>query len=151
MARIYTPQTITVYDGTRPPQQALTQRQGAKLRMIEAAIDLATTTAITTADEVLLGKLPPGAVFQFGIITGSVTMGASAALAIGTNPAHASNGQYRAAAVSTAVETAALFGLTAAMAAAPVTVETDVFLTVGVANLPTVGRLNIKIFFTAPQ
>lgn len=151
MARIFTPQTITVFDGTRPPQQALTQRQGAKLRVIEAAINLATTTAITTADEVLLGRLPPGAVFEYGIITASATMGASAALAIGTGATHASNGQYRAAAVFTAVETPTMFGLTAAMEAAPVTGETDVFLTVGAANLPTSGRLNIKIFYTAPQ
>lgn len=150
MARLYTPQTAGVFDGTRPPQQLLPQRHGAKLRAIEAAIDLAALT-VTTADEVVLGELPAGAVFAYGVITHSATMGATAALAVGTTGVHATNGTLRAAAVSTAVDAPALFGLSAAQNAAPLTNPTLVFLTVGAANLPGAGRLNILIFYTAPQ
>jgi hypothetical protein len=77
-------------------------------------------------------------------------MGASATLAIGTNKVHASNGQYRAAAVNTGVETPVLFGLTAAMGVA-VTAETPVYLTNGVANLPSAGILLIELFYASPN
>ena len=147
MARLYTPQTLGVFDGTLPPVLLNGARQSAKLRVMSAIIDLSLLT-VTTSDEVLLGKLPAGAHFMFGVITASATMGASAALAIGTNATHASNGQYRAAAVATAVDAPAIFGLSLAQAAAAPATPTDVFLTVGVANLPTAGRLNIHIIYS---
>jgi hypothetical protein len=148
MARLYTPQTAGVLDGTLPAAKLNGGRQHAKLRRLSALIDLA-ALGVTTADEVLLGRLPPGAFFVYGIINASVTMGASATLAIGTNPVHASNGQYRAAATfTTAVPT--LFGVAAAAQAAASANPTDVFLTVGVANLPSSGLLNIDIFYSVP-
>lgn len=147
MPLLFTPQTAGIFDGSLPSAMLNGGRQNAKLRMISAFIDLA-ALAVTTNDWVLLGKLPAGAHFVGGIITASATMGASATLAIGTNPVHASNGQYRAAAVFTAVETPTLFGLTAAQAAAGAATPTDVFLTVGTANLPSSGRLNIIIIYS---
>lgn len=149
MARFFSPQVRGVLDGASPNSQAAGNVQHAKLSIIKASIDLATFGAtITSSDEVVLGELPTDATFMYGVITASATMGASAALAIGTSPTHASNGQYRAAAVFTAVETPTLFGLTAAMVAPATTTPTPVFLTVGVASLPTSGRLDILIAYT---
>lgn len=149
MARYFSPQVRGVLDGAAPNSQAAGNVQHAKLSVIKASIDLATFGAtITTADEVVLGMLPTDATFMFGIITSSVTMGASAALAIGTSPTHATNGQYRAAAVQTAADAPAMFGLTAAMVAAATTAPTPLYLTVGVANLPGAGRLDILIAYT---
>lgn len=146
MADLYSPQTTGVFDGTRPPLLQAGNAQRAKVRSILARIDLSTLT-ITTADNVLLGILPNGAVPLFGIILASATMGASAQLAIGTNKAHASGGQYRASATFTAAETPTLFGRTAAMGVA-VTAETPVYLTCGTADLPTSGILEIQLFYS---
>ena len=147
MADLYTPQTLGALDGTKPPVMMDGALMQAKVRSIRALINLASLT-ITTADNVLLGRLPKNARFMFGMITHSVTMGASAALAIGTNKTHASNGQYRAAAVSTGVNAPALFGVAAARHAADVDTETPIYLTVGVADLPTSGLLGIDIFYS---
>jgi hypothetical protein len=148
MPLLFAPHLQGVLDGTQPPNQQSPDQKG-KVRSFQARINLA-QLAVTTADWVLLGALPPGAVPLYGVILASATMGASAALAIGTNPVHASNGQYRAAATFTAVETPTMFGLTANMNQ-PVAAETNVFLTVGVANLPGAGILIIDIFYVSPN
>ncbi|MCU0891387.1 MAG: hypothetical protein MUE77_06500 [Sandarakinorhabdus sp.] len=149
MARFFTPQTIGNLDGTTPPVRQAPGLMHAKLRIIPARIDLAQVGAtITTADEVVLGKEYDGYRFAFGIMNASVTMGASAQLAVGTSPTHASNGQYRAAAVFTTVNTPTLFGLAAAQQANPPAAERLVFLTVGAANLPTSGLLNIDLYYS---
>ncbi|MFZ4687853.1 MAG: hypothetical protein ACOYLS_01315 [Polymorphobacter sp.] len=146
MPDLFSPQTTGVFDGTRPPVQQPGNFQRAKLRSIIARINLA-SLAVTTADNVLIGTLGPGAVPLYGVILASATMGASATLAIGTNKTHASNGQYRAAAVFTAVDVPTLFGLSAAMGV-EVATETPIYLTNGVANLPSAGILIIEIFYT---
>ena len=108
------------------------------------------TTGLTTADNLVLGRLPAGYVPDFGMLTSSVTL-ATSVIAIGTSPTHASNGQYRAAAVSTAVDTPAVFGVTATMAAASaLTTDTLVYLTVATANLPAAGTLVIDIRCNKP-
>jgi hypothetical protein len=146
MADLFAPHLQGVADGTQPPLQQAPEQKG-KVRSIITRINLATLD-INTADNVLLGILPPGAVPLYGIIHASATMGASATLAIGTNKVHASNGQYRAAAVFTAVETPTLFGITTAMGVA-VTAETPVYLTNGVADLPAAGTLIIELFYAS--
>lgn len=148
MAQYFATETVGALDGTNPPAQMAGRVVGAKLRRLRASINLASQAAITAADNVVLGDLPAGAQFAFGVLTCSATLGASAQIAIGTNPVHASNGQYRASAVSTAVETPALFGITTAQQLAPVASPTRVYLTNSTANLPASGIVNIDIFYS---
>lgn len=147
MADRYSKEATGVFDGTRPARKQNGAALGG-LRRMRASYNLATDGAVTTADNILLGKLPQGAVFAYGVLTVSVTMGASAALAIGTSKTHASNGQYRAAAVATSANAPALFGIHTAQIADPLTGETSVYLTVGAADLPGAGILNVDIFFS---
>jgi hypothetical protein len=129
-----------------PPAQLDGALINAKLRVARSLINLA-NPLITTADNVLLAKLPPGARFMAGILTASVSLGTSV-VAIGTNKVHINNGQYRAAATFTAVDTPTLFGLSAAQHAADIDVETLVYLTAATANLPTSGRLSVDIIYS---
>jgi len=89
-----------------------------------------------SGDTVVLGELPPGAVFAFGVINATATAGASATIAIGTAESAA---KYRAAAVFTTADTPTLFGKAAAVgsAADPLTAPERVIATVGTAALPT--------------
>lgn len=108
------------------------------------------TTGLTTADNLLLGRLPAGYVPDFGMITSSVTLGTSV-IAIGTSKTHGTNGQYRAAATFTAVDTPTLFGITATMAnLSALAADTPVYLTVATATLPTAGTLVIDLYCNKP-
>lgn len=108
------------------------------------------TTGLTTADNLLLGRLPAGYVPDFGMITSSVSLGTSV-IAIGTSKTHASNGQYRAAGTFTAVDTPTLFGVTSSMAAlSALAADTPVYLTVATATLPTSGTLIVDIYCNKP-
>lgn len=81
-----------------PPIKANRPSVGGRLRRYSAVLTLgaATTTngdgndtiAVTTADTVVLGKIPAGATFDFGIITSSVSLGTST-IAIGVATASA--------------------------------------------------------------
>lgn len=144
MADLVSPQYAPAL--TMPPGLLDASLMYSKLRVMRAHIDMAVTD-VNQADNVLLGKLPPGARFLAGIITASATLG-SAQVAIGTNKAHASNGQYRAAATFTAVDTPTLFGLSAAQHAADASTETPIYLTTGAADLPASGRLSVFILYS---
>lgn len=120
-----------------------------------AAVDSSTygtTTggvAFATTDWIELGIIPAGYYFDYGMLTSSVSLGTSV-VAIGTNPTHASNGQYRAAATFTAVDTPTLFGLAAAKAGGVLAADTPVYLTLATAALPTSGTLVVDIYATKP-
>lgn len=132
---------------------------GSGVRRFRCTINLAavasgatfgtTQAGIPTADWVMLAIIPAGYVFDYGIITSSVTL-STAQVAIGTNPTHASNGQYRAAAVFTAVDTPTLFGLASAQSGAALTADTPIYLTTGVAAVPSSGTLVIDLYFNKP-
>ena len=108
------------------------------------------TTGLTTADNLLLGRLPAGYVPDFGMITSSVSLGTSV-IAIGTSKVHASNGQYRAAGTFTAVDTPTLFGVTSTMAAlSALAADAPIYLTVATATLPTSGTLIIDLYCNKP-
>jgi hypothetical protein len=119
----------------------------ARLKRLRATI---TWNTQTTSDTLVLGVLPVGATFAFGVITQSATMGASATLAIGNA---SSTGKYRAAATSTAADGApAFFGLTAAAGAVdPSTAEETVIGTIAAASLPASGTQVIDIFYSMPN
>jgi len=117
---------------------------GGKVRVFGNVLTLATQT---TSDNWLIAKVPAGHRFLFGLITTTVTLG-SAVVAVGTNSVHASNGQYRAAAVFTTVDTPTLFGVTATgVAAAATTADTELWLTIATASLPASGSLAVELFF----
>lgn len=131
---------------------------GARLRRFRATINLAavimangssTQAGIATTDWVHLVTLPAGYTFAFGVITASVTL-STAVVAIGTNATHGSNGQYRAAAVYTAVDTPTFFGLAAAVGGAALSADTPVYLTVATAAVPSSGTLVIDLYCTGP-
>lgn len=128
---------------------------GGRVFRFRATIDLAavatgtfgsTQAGIPATDWVMLGIIPAGYVFDFGVITSSVSLGTSVA-AIGTSPTHASNGQLRAAATFTAVDTPTLFGTAASQAAAALTLDTPIFLTIATATTPTTGTLVVDLYY----
>lgn len=108
-----------------------------------------TQAGIPATDWVMLAIIPAGYVFDFGSITSSVSLGSSV-VAIGTSPTHGSNGQLRAAATFTAVDTPTLFGSASAQAAAALAADTPVFLTVATATTPTSGTLVVDLYYNKP-
>lgn len=124
-------------------------RSVLNLAAIATATFGSTQAGVATADNVLLGIIPAGYVFDFGIITSSVSL-STAVVAIGTNATHASNGQFRAAATFTAVDTPTLFGLASAQAAAAFASDTRVYLTTATAAVPSSGTLVVDIYANKP-
>lgn len=117
---------------------------GARLKRLRATFTLNTQT---TSDTLVVGNLPAGATFAFGIINASATLGASATVAIGTS---SSTGKYRAGAVFTAAAPT-LFGPAAEQAGAVLTAEETVIVTIGVASLPSSGTFVVDLFYSMPQ
>lgn len=137
--------------GIRPSDPAY----GGRMFRYRAVLNLAaiatgtfgsTQAGLPTADWAMLAIIPAGYVFDFGIITSSVTLGTSV-VAIGTSPTHASNGQLRAAATFTAVDTPTLFGLAAAQSAAAYASDTPIYLTAATAAVPSAGTLVIDLYY----
>lgn len=104
-----------------------------------------TQAGLPTTDWIQLLTLPAGYVPGFGMINSSVSFGTSA-IAIGTSAVHASNGQYRAASAFTSTNTPTPFGRTDMAALAAVSIDTPVYLTVGIADLPSSGTLVIDLY-----
>lgn len=104
-----------------------------------------TQAGMPTADWTQLAIIPAGYVFDYGVITSSVTL-STAVIAIGTSPTHASNGQLRAAATFTAVDTPTFFGLASAQAAAAYATDTPIYLTAATAAVPSSGTLVIDLY-----
>lgn len=154
MARFYTIEDQQI--GNVPPGVPGNEAYGGRKRLWRASINLDAPklsstqngTVITTADTVLLARIPAGMRFVVGRITSSISLGTST-IAIGnaTTP-----GKYRAAAVHTAVDTPTLFGTATVMDDAASGADEDVILTVATANLPnTAGAvLVIDLEFAAP-
>ena len=120
---------------------------GGRLKRMRATITMASQT---TSDTLLLGNLPAGAVFAFGVLTTSATLG-SATLAIGYS---GTTGAYRAAATFTSTDTPTLFGVTATGPAASdsgASTETPILGTIATANLPSSGTLVVDIFYSMPS
>lgn len=119
---------------------------GARLKRLRGTFTLATQT---TADTLVIGNLPAGAVFAFGKITSSVSLGTST-VAIGVTGA---TGRYRTAAVFTAVDTPTDFGpaTQVAQSDAGLAAEEQVFATIGIASLPAAGTLVIDLYYSTPN
>lgn len=119
---------------------------GGRLKRLRATVTLASQT---TSDTLLLGNLPAGAVFAYGVITTDTSLGSST-LSIGTAAAAAA---YRAAATFTATDTPTLFGKAAAVGGsdAGATTETGVIGTIATANLPASGTLVVDVYYSIPN
>lgn len=103
-----------------------------------------------TTDTLVLGNLPAGATFAFGVINTSVSMGTST-LAIGIS---GTTGKYKAAGSAiTATDTPTLFGVaTVAGASDPaLSAEEQVIGTIGTAALPASGTLVVDLYYSMPQ
>src|ERR1035437_9078883 len=104
--------TMSKLDSTTPSTPSPGQVHGS-VRCFSESVNLATlyaigTAAPTTTDTIEIGFLPKGSVFLYGVLNTSVTMGASATVAIGIA---GTTGKYRTAAVITA-QAPEVFGLT---------------------------------------
>lgn len=138
MAIVYGTYTAPV--GNTPRNNVSGAHQGARVRVWRETITLASQP---TADQIVIAdNVPVGHTFLYGILTTTVTLGASATIAIGTI---ASPAKYRAAATFTTVDTPTLFGLTAAQA--PLTAAETVQITIAVAALPASGTLTTALFY----
>jgi hypothetical protein len=116
----------------------------ARLKSIRASF---TYNTQTTSDTLVIGNLPAGATFAGGELITDTSSG-SATLAIGYA---GSTAAFKAAAAFTTTETVTPFGKTAAMAAAPLAAETQVFITIAAASAPASGNLLVYLFYTMPN
>ena len=118
---------------------------GGRVRRYRATVTLAAQAA---ADTIVLAKIPAGQVFAFGNITSTVSLGGVATIAIGNAAFPA---LYRAAALSTAVETPTGFGagtlLTASLASVSgYAAEETILATIAAASLPGAGTAVFDIY-----
>jgi hypothetical protein len=100
-----------------------------------------------TTDTLVVGNLPAGATFAYGVLTADTSSG-SGTLAIGTAAATA---KYKAAAAFTATDTPTLFGKAAPVVASPLTADEQIIVTIGGAALPSSGNLAIDIYYSMPN
>ena len=119
---------------------------GGRLRRLRATFTLNTQT---TSDTLVIGNLPAGSTFAYGVLTASATLGASATLAIGNS---GSTGKYRTAAVFTSANTPTMFGNAAAVGAADpdLAAEEQVIGTIAAASLPGSGTLVVDLYYSMP-
>lgn len=133
--------TTAAAAGVRPSASVY----GARLKRLRATITLASQT---TSDTLLLGVLPAGATFAFGVLNTTASLGSST-LAIGIT---GTTGKYKAAGTFTATDTPTFFGTAAqAGAAAPLAAEESVIGTVAAANLPSSGTLVVDLYYSMPN
>lgn len=153
MALLYSQQLAG--QASRPIIKPSDPAYGGRLFRFRSVLNLAaiatgtfgsTQAGMPTTDWTQLAIIPAGYVFDFGVITSSVTL-STAVVAIGTSPTHASNGQLRAAATFTAVDTPTFFGLASAQAAAAYTSDTPIYLTAATAAVPSAGTLVIDLYY----
>lgn len=95
----------------------------------------------TTSDTIVVGVLPKGSIFLYGIMNNSATLGSST-IAIGIT---GTTGKYRAALVKTTT-TPELFGV-GGNHGVVLTANETVFLTIAAASLPASGTLSITLVY----
>jgi hypothetical protein len=97
------------------------------------------------ADTIVVGYIPSGAAFLFGLLSTDTSLGSST-ISIGTA---ASAAKYRAAAVFTTTNTPTFVGLVANSANVSLTSPETQIITIAVANLPASGNLLYQQFWAA--
>lgn len=142
MARFYSRETLGAM-GVINPAKIQGNAYDKPLKRIRAIIDY---DGQASGDDIVLGQLPVGAVFAYGVLTATATAGGTATIAIGTN---GSTGKYRTAAIFTAANTPTMFGNAAAAAMAPLTAPELLLATVGAAALPnSADYLIVDIYYS---
>lgn len=108
-----------------------------------------TLNSQATTDTLVIGNLPAGATFAYGMITADTSLGTST-LAIGTS---AATTKYRTAATFTTTETPTPFGRAAQVGASDpaLAAEEQVIGTIAVAALPASGILVVDLFYSMPN
>jgi hypothetical protein len=109
------------------------------VRVFVETITLATQT---TADTIVVARIPKGAVFLGGHLLSTVSLG-SATVAIGIT---GTPNKYRTAGTFTAVDTPTPFGNAAAVGVAEAA-ERSAIITIGAASLPASGTLVVMMFY----
>lgn len=128
--------------GTTPTTKSNGGVQGGRVRRFRASVTMA---AQASGDTIVLGKVPAGYTFAYGVINASATLG-TATVAVGNAT---TAGKYRAAATFTAAAPT-MFGVSTAVDDDPLTAEEDVLATIGTAALPGAGTLIVDLYFSAP-
>jgi hypothetical protein len=119
---------------------------GARTKRLRGSFTLNTQT---TSDTLVVGNLPAGATFAFGLLTTSVSL-STATVAVGIA---GTTGKYRAAAVFTATDTPTLFGTAATVGAADpaLAAEEQVIVTIATASLPASGTFVVDLYYSMPN
>lgn len=115
----------------------------SRLRRLRATF---TYNSQTTSDTLVVGNLPTGATFAFGVLNADTSSG-STTLAIGTS---GSTAKYKAAAAFTATDTPTFFGKTATASASPLSAEEQVIVTLAAATAPSSGTLVVDLYYSMP-
>lgn len=134
-------------DGSKVPPGLVDGRlHGGRVRAYLATLDLSQASVKkANGDTNVLFTLPRGEKpFVIGT-SGSVTMGASATIAIGKAGAPA---KYRAAAVHTSTAGLAFAMLSSALDDAALDADEDVIMTIGAADLPASGIFQVLVLTT---
>lgn len=111
-----------------------------RVRAIHDSITMAAQAAATV---IRIGRIPKGACVLFGALATTVTLGATATLAVGIS---GTTGKYRAAATLTTVDQPVFFGVTSAIMTELTADETIQILTAAAA-LPGSGTLRAFMFY----
>jgi len=138
MTVFYAPEIAKLIAGSGTvgtPAQAFTD---GTVRSQTAVVTMASQT---TSDTIVVGYLPKGSIFLFGIMNNSATLGSST-IAVGIT---GTTGKYRAAATKTTT-TPEVIGVGGNHGVALTAAET-VFLTIGAATMPSSGTLSIQLFY----
>ena len=135
-ANVLTPQV-----GYRPSADVV----GGRVRRLRATVTLASQTV---SDRIVLGTLPQQATFCYGVLTSTVSLGAST-VSVGTI---ATPAKYRALSTFTSVDTPTMFGKASEVgAAAPgvgVNSSENLYLTIAAASLPASGTLVVDVYYS---
>jgi len=116
---------------------------GARVRRLRASF---TYAGQLITDTLVVGTLPTGATFAYGVLTASASS-SSTTLAIGTS---GSTAKYRAAAAFTSTDTPTFFGKAAEVAASPLSAEEVVIITLAAATAPSSGTLVVDLYYSMP-
>lgn len=152
MAKYYATNTSPRNPSNQPIGQADGSSQGGHVRVYREQINLATVTngatgGILQANDTVVVALPTrGEQFLFGVLTTTVSFGATATIAIGTSGAPT---RYKTAGTFQTVDTPTLFGAGAAGLGAlgKLAADDEIVLTLAAANAPASGTLTVDLYF----
>lgn len=122
-------------------EKLLANLNGGPVKVLTEIITMAATDTFPAT--ITCPKLPKGAVPLFLVVTSSVTVGATATIAVGIL---GDLGKYRVAATKANALTEVI--ALAAAVGVELTAEEQILITTGVANLPAGGTLQIQLFYS---